>query len=91
MLFLSEEDRINLQAIADSIRKIENFIVGTEDSEQFHKDEKTFDSVLMNFVIIGESVDRLRDDFKKSKPEISWASIKSFRNLAAHNFWNRFR
>jgi uncharacterized protein with HEPN domain len=87
MPFLSEEDRINLQAIADSIRKIENFIIGTEDSEQFRKDEKTFDSVLMNFVIIGESVDRLSDDFKKSNQEIPWIKIKSIRNLVAHNYF----
>jgi uncharacterized protein with HEPN domain len=63
MPFLSEEDRVNLEAIADSIR-IENFVVGIQDGDQFHQDEKTFDSVLMNFVVIGESVDRLSDAFK---------------------------
>jgi uncharacterized protein with HEPN domain len=87
MLFLSEEDRINLQAIADSIRKIESFIIGIKDGEQFHQDEKTFDSVLMNFVVIGESVNRLSDDFKKSNQEIPWSKIKSFRNLVAHNYF----
>lgn len=70
MPFLSEQDRISLQAIANSIRKIEDFIIGTQDSDQFQRDEKTFDSVLMNFVIIGESVDRLSDNFKKLNPEI---------------------
>jgi uncharacterized protein with HEPN domain len=87
MPFLSEEDRINLQAIADSIRKIESFVIGIDDSEQFHKDEKTFDSVLMNFVVIEEPVDRLSDDFKKPNSEVPWSKIKSFRNLVAHNYF----
>ncbi|MCA4896698.1 MAG: DUF86 domain-containing protein [Cytophagales bacterium] len=87
MSFLSEKDAINLRAIADSVRKIENFVTGIADSEQFRKDEKTFDSVLMNFVVIGESVERLTDDFKKTNTEIHWGRIKSFRNLVAHNYF----
>ena len=87
MSFLSEKDIINLQAIADSVRKIENFVKGIRNSEQFRKDEKTFDSVLMNFVIIGESVERLTDDFKKTNTEIPWSRIKSFLNLVAHNYF----
>jgi uncharacterized protein with HEPN domain len=87
MSFLSEKDIINLQAIADSVRKIENFVIGIVDSEQFRKDEKTFDSVLVNFVIIGESVERLSDDFRKTNTEIPWSRIKSFRNLVAHNYF----
>jgi uncharacterized protein with HEPN domain len=87
MSFLSEKDIINLQAIADSVRKIENFVIGIRNSEQFRKDEKTFDSVLMNFVIIGESVERLTDVFKKTNAEIPWSRIKSFRNLVAHNYF----
>jgi uncharacterized protein with HEPN domain len=87
MPFLFEEDRINLEAIADSIRKIENFIVGIQDGDQFHQDEKTFDSVLMNFVVIGESVDRLSDAFRNTNPHVPWNKIKSFRNLVAHNYF----
>jgi uncharacterized protein with HEPN domain len=84
---LSERDRLALQAIADSIRKIEKFTSEIATSDEFYEDEKTFDSVLMNFVIIGESVDRLSNDFKSTFTQIPWIQVKSFRNLVAHNYF----
>lgn len=38
-------------------------------SKEFYRDEKTFDSVLMNFIVIGESVARLDKGFKESHPD----------------------
>jgi uncharacterized protein with HEPN domain len=87
MPFLSDKDRINLMAILESVNKIESFTMGILDSKEFYEDEKTFDSVLMNFVVIGESVARLDDDLRKLYPDISWNKIKSFRNLIAHNYF----
>ena len=59
MLFLSDKDRINLNAILESVNKIQNFTAGIVNSREFYEDEKTFDSVLMNFIVIGESVAKL--------------------------------
>lgn len=87
MSFLSDNNRINLNTILESVNKIETFTAGIINSKEFYQDEKTFDSVLMNFVVIGESVARLDDDFRKLYPAISWARIKSFRNLIAHNYF----
>jgi len=58
---MSEKDRGNLLAIIDSTTKIISFTKDIESAEAFFSDEKTFDAVLMNFVIIGESVGRLTD------------------------------
>ena len=87
MQFLSDKDRINLNAILDSVNKIENFTAGISNSKDFYKDEKTFDSVLMNFIVIGESVAKLTVDFKESHLGVSWNKIKSFRNIIAHNYF----
>jgi len=59
MSFLSDKDRVNLEVILLAATKIETFIKGIKNHKQFYEDEKTFDSVLLNFVIIGESVARL--------------------------------
>jgi uncharacterized protein with HEPN domain len=84
---LSDRDRINLEAILDSINKIDDFIQGITNSKAFYEDEKTFDSVLMNFVVIGESVAKLEKEFREMHPNVSWNKIKSFRNFIAHNYF----
>ena len=84
---LSEKDRVNLEAILSSATKIEIYVEGIKSYEQFYEDEKTFDSVLMNFVVIGESVSKLSSDFRKSQPDIPWNMIKAFRNFIAHNYF----
>ncbi|MBS1682514.1 MAG: DUF86 domain-containing protein [Bacteroidetes bacterium] len=87
MPFLSDRDRINLEAILESVNKIQSFIHGINNSNEFHQDEKTFDSVLMNFVVIGESVVKLSKLFRDEQSQIEWNKIKSFRNFIAHNYF----
>jgi len=42
---------------------------------------------MMNFVVIGEMVDKLSNDFKTSHPKIEWMKIKGFRNIVAHDYF----
>ena len=76
MLFLSDKDRINLIAIVESVNKIKNFTDGITSSKEFYEDEKTFDSVLMNFIVIGESVAKLSANSRKKPEVISGVSSK---------------
>ena len=85
MLFLSDKDLINLTSILESVNKIRNFTEGIASSKEFYEDEKTFDSVLMNFIVIGESVAKLSEDVRERYPQVPWNKIKSFRNIIAHN------
>ena len=57
------------------------------DADTFFSDEKTFDAVLMNFVIIGEAVARLSVELKDQEFQIPWMKIKGFRNLVAHDYF----
>ena len=84
---LSDRERVNLEAALTLANKIEIFIEGITNHKQFYDDEKTFDSVLMNFVIIGESAARLSDELKTSQSLIPWNKIKAFRNFVAHNYF----
>jgi len=84
---MSEKDKGNLMAILDSCNKIKKFTGEVKDADAFFKDEKTFDAVLMNFVIIGEAVARLTEDLKDQKPQVPWTQIKGFRNLVAHDYF----
>lgn len=84
---MSEKDLANLKAIIDSCQKIDRFTEHLNDSDEFFEDEKTFDAVLINFVIIGESVNRLSDELKESHHMIPWSKIKGFRNLVVHDYF----
>jgi uncharacterized protein with HEPN domain len=42
---------------------------------------------MMNFVVIGEMVNKLSDDFKIVHPELEWNKIKGFRNIVAHDYF----
>ena len=84
---MSEKDEANLLAILDSIFKIEKFVKNIKDADSFYNDEKTFDAVLINFVIIGEAVTRLTEQFKNEENHIPWLKIKAFRNIVAHDYF----
>ena len=84
---MSEKDEANLLAILDSISKIERFVKNINDADSFYNDEKTFDAVLINFVIIGEAVSRLTENFKEKENHIPWLKIKAFRNIVAHDYF----
>ena len=45
-----------------------------------------FDATLMNFVVIGEMVDRLSASLKEQEPDIDWQRVKDFRNLVANDY-----
>jgi len=41
----------------------------------------------MNFVIVGEMVSKLSDEFKNTHTNIDWYRIKDLRNLVAHDYF----
>ena len=84
---MSEKDKGNLSAIVDSCSKIRKFTYNILNADDFFINEKTFDAVLMNFVIIGEAVARLTDEIKEKETQIPWKKIRGFRNIVSHDYF----
>jgi len=84
---MSEKNYGNLLAIIDASEKILKYTKQLLDADMFYSDEKTFDAVLMNFVIIGESVSRLSEEITTENNSIPWKQIKGFRNMVAHDYF----
>lgn len=84
---MSDKDSHSLQTILNAISKIIQFTQPLSDPDSFFHDIKTFDAVMMNFIVIGEMVDRISKVFKDANPQIEWNRIKGFRNLVAHDYF----
>jgi len=79
--------RLNLLALLEAIEKIEEYSAGFDNADDFFHDAKSFDATMMQFVVIGEMIQRLDTGYKAEHPEIPWQKIKDFRNIVAHDYF----
>lgn len=82
-----DRDKLYLLHMRDAIGKIELYSKGKE-SDDFSKDEQSFDAVMMQFIVIGESVNNLSDEFKDSHHDLSWHEAVGLRNQTAHGYFD---
>lgn len=79
-------DKINLERMIESIDKAEAHLSGFE-YDDFTKDKKTYDAVLMQLINIGEMVNRLSSDFQEEHDNFIWHQIIGMRNQIAHGYF----
>jgi len=84
---MSTKDQHSLETILKAISKINRYSKEFSDHDNFYKDDKAFDAVLMNFIVIGEMVLRISDSTKEATPHIDWNRIKGFSNLVTHDYF----
>lgn len=76
-----------LENILESINKIELYSEDIDSADKLLQDNKSFDAIMMNFIIIGEMVAKLTEGFKSNNQSIEWWKIKGFRNIVAHDYF----
>ena len=81
------KDHHCLESIIEATNRIIEYTSVFNSADDFNNDHRNFDATMMNFVVIGEMVDKLSDDFKKKHAKIEWAKIKGFRNIVAHDYF----
>lgn len=74
-----------IEDIIESGSKVLDYI-GEMDFESFLKDSKTVDAVIRNFEIIGETANRIPEEFKDLHTSIDWHKIRGFRNRIVHDY-----
>jgi uncharacterized protein with HEPN domain len=79
-------DRPNLLAIREAVERIQEYTRDIATADQYYDTPVVLDATLMNFVVIGEMVDRLSIELKTQYSEVDWQKIKDFRNLVAHDY-----
>lgn len=81
------KDQNRLESILEAILKIESYTSQFQNADQLNDNFIVFDATMMNFVIIGQLVIKLSEDFKNQYSEIEWHKIKGLRNIAAHDYF----
>jgi len=81
------KDLDSLENILESVEKIELYSSQLKTADNLFNDAKSFDAIMMNFIIIGEMVIKLSDGFKEKNSDIEWWKIKGFRNIVAHDYF----
>ena len=79
-----------LEHIAEAAELILEYTRGLS-KENFLKDRKTQQAVLMNLMTIGEAAVLLKNEhsaFIAEHPEIPWNKMRGMRNVLTHEYWN---
>ncbi len=84
---MHEKDKANLIDCLYSIEHIEEYIQNIQTADKLLEDSKTYDAVLMNFVIIAEACKRISNELQQKYPEVPWNEIRGFRNYIAHDYF----
>ena len=82
-----EKDKLNLLSALDAVNKISQYCKDFHSADEFYTNQRDFDATMMNFIIIGEMVVRLSEEFIEKYSYIDWNKIRGFRNIVAHNYF----
>jgi uncharacterized protein with HEPN domain len=55
--------------------------------EEFVLDERTFDAVIRNLLVIGEAVKNVPQDMRVRYPEIEWRKVAGLRDIIVHTYF----
>jgi len=64
------KDQHCIESIIEAVDRIIEYTSGFNSADAFNEDYRNFDAAMMNFVIIGEMIDRLSDELKNNHPKI---------------------
>jgi uncharacterized protein with HEPN domain len=86
---MSEKRNVKLfiQDIFDTIDKINGYSYGFKSERELKNDGKTYDAVMMNFIIIAEAVKNIYEEVRKNYPNVEWREIMAMRNILVHEYW----
>jgi uncharacterized protein with HEPN domain len=80
-----DKDLVYKEDIMGAILRIEEFVQGMT-FEEFLLDAKTQSACLMQFIVIGETVNKLSEAYTSLRPVIEWQEIIATRNIIIHQY-----
>jgi uncharacterized protein with HEPN domain len=80
-------DKVRAAHVLDAIAEIGKYLEGVTYEEFVANSEKRF-ATLKQIEIIGEACNSITDPIKETHPQIEWRSIKGFRNVSIHEYFD---
>lgn len=80
-------DELYLRDIVEAADAIAGFLANVRE-DHFVDNDLLRSAVLQKLIMIGEAAARLSEELKDSHPEIEWADIVAFRNIAIHAYFS---
>ena len=81
---MNAEQRLYCQDILERIERIEKST--SKGREAFAQSYEIRDSVILNFIVIGEATKNLDEALTNQHPNISWKGIAGFRDILIHRY-----
>lgn len=82
----SRDWQLRIKDMLQATQTINEFTDGLS-FETFQNNKLVVQSVLYNFVIIGEAATHIPDDIKQRYPEIPWRMMSDMRNVITHEYF----
>lgn len=79
-------DELYVRDMVEAAAAIETFLTGVT-QEAFLASDLLRSAVLHKLTIIGEAASRISREFAGRFPEVEWATISGFRNIAVHEYF----
>ena len=87
MQFMLNKDYYILLSIQGTLEKIIKYSSAYSKAEDFYENDRDFDATMMNFIVLGEEVGKLSDEFKQRNEQVNWEKIYGLRNIIAHHYF----
>ena len=84
---MHNKDHFIILSMLETIEKIIRYTKNYNSPDELHNNDRDFDAVMMNFIVLGENVGKLSDHFKNRKQHINWQKIYGLRNIIAHHYF----
>ena len=85
---ISHKDFSCIMNMIESIEKIQKYSEKFNNADDFYDDSISFDATMMNFIVIGEMVEKLSNELlTETQNQIDWLKVKGFRNIIAHKYF----
>jgi uncharacterized protein with HEPN domain len=75
---MPDKDIYCLETILEAIERIIEYTSDYNSADEFNKDYRNFDATMMNFVVIGEMVEKLSEEFNKNQGISEYCSSQLF-------------
>ncbi len=80
-------DKLRVNHILDAISETEKYLQNISFDEFLNNSEKRF-ATIKQIEIIGEACNHLSSQIKTANPGIDWKSIRGFRNISIHEYFD---